>query len=271
MRACVIQMSSVNDKAANLAQARGLIEQAVREDRPDLLLLPEVWAFQGGTAEERQAAAEAIPGGEAYRLLEELAARHGVLIHGGSFLERADGRLCNTSVVFDRVGGELARYRKLHLFDVVTPDGREYRKSALVGRGRDVVTYTAEGVRVGCSICYDLRFGELYRRLAAEGAQVLMVPAAFTLQTGKDHWEILLRARAIETQCFVLASAQVGGFPTGREVRHNWGHSMILDPWGKMLAQVPDRPGFATVRLDLAYLARVREMLPVHQHRVLSG
>jgi deaminated glutathione amidase len=271
MRVCVIQMSSINDKAANLAQARGLIEEAVREDRPDLLLLPEVWAFQGGSAEERQAAAEVIPGGEAYRLLQELAARHGVLIHGGSFLERGDGRVYNTTVVFDRHGDELARYRKLHLFDVVTPDGREYRESALVGRGRDVVTYAAEGVRIGCSICYDLRFGELYRRLAAEGAQVLMVPAAFTLQTGKDHWEILLRARAIETQCFVLAAAQVGGFPAGREVRHNWGHSLILDPWGKVLAQVPDRPGFATAKLDLTYLARIREMLPVHQHRVLSG
>jgi predicted amidohydrolase len=271
MRVCVIQMSSINDKAANLDQARGLIEQAVAEERPDLLLLPEVWAFQGGSAEERQAAAEVIPGGEAYALLQGLAAHHDVLIHGGSFLERADGRVFNTTVVFDRSGDELARYRKLHLFDVVTPDGREYRESTLVGRGRDVVTYMGEGVRIGCSICYDLRFGELYRRLAAEGAQVLMVPAAFTLQTGKDHWEVLLRARAIETQCFVLAAAQVGSFQAGRDLRQNWGHSMILDPWGKILAQVPDRPGFAAARLDFAYLARVREMLPVHQHRVLPG
>ena len=146
-------------------------------------------------------------------------------------------------MAFGRDGAELARYRKLHLFDVVTPDGREYRESALVGRGRDVVTYAADGVRVGCSICYDLRFGELYRRLAAEGAQLVMVPAAFTLQTGKDHWEVLLRARAIETQCFVAAAAQVGSFQSGRDTRQNWGHAMILDPWGKVLAQVPDRPG----------------------------
>jgi deaminated glutathione amidase len=154
---------------------------------------------------------------------------------------------------------------------VVTPDGREYRESAVVGRGREVVTYAAEGVRVGCSICYDLRFGELYRRLAADGAQLLAVPAAFTLQTGKDHWEVLLRARAIETQCFVLAAAQVGAFPAGRDTRHNWGHSMIVDPWGKVLAQMPERPGFATARLDLEYLDRVRGMLPVGQHRVLQG
>lgn len=271
MRVCVIQMSSINDKAANLAQARQLIEQAVAEDHPDIVLLPEVWAFQGGTPDERRAAAEPIPDGEAYTLLQTLARRHGILLHGGSFLERAEGRLFNTTVAFGRDGGELARYRKLHLFDVVTPDGREYRESALVGRGRDVVTYAADGVRVGCSICYDLRFGELYRRLAADGAQLIMVPAAFTLQTGKDHWEVLLRARAIETQCFVAAAAQVGSFQSGRDTRQNWGHAMILDPWGKVLAQVPDRTGFATVRIDLDYLTRVRELLPVHQHRMLPG
>jgi nitrilase len=271
MRVCVIQMNSINDKVANLAQARNLIEQAVEEDRPDLLLLPEVWAFQGGTAEERQATAETIPGGEAYRLLQDMARRHGVLLHGGSFLERGEKTLFNTSVVFDRKGQEIARYRKLHLFDVVTPDGREYRESTLVGRGEGVVTYEAEGARIGCSICYDLRFGELYRQLAAKGAQILMVPAAFTLQTGKDHWEILIRARAIETQCYVVAAAQVGAFPTGKDVRHNWGHSMIVDPWGKVLVQVSDRPGFATAKLDLGYLQRVREMIPVQQHRVLPG
>ena len=271
MRVCVIQMGSINDKAANFEQARGLIERAVREDRPDLILLPEVWAFQGGTADERRAAAEAIPDGEAYTLLKGLAATHAVIIHGGSILERGPERLFNTTVVFGRDGGELARYRKLHLFDVVTPDGREYRKSALVGRGREVVTYAADGLRVGCSICYDLRFGELYRRLAADGAQLVMVPAAFTVQTGKDHWEVLLRARAIETQCFVAAAAQVGSFPAGKDMRHNWGHSMILDPWGKVLAQLPEQPGFATARLDLDYLARVRAMLPMGQHRVLPG
>jgi nitrilase len=271
MRVCVIQMNSVNDKAVNLAQARALVERAVAEDQPDLLLLPEVWAFQGGTPEERQAAAEDVPGGEAYRLLRELAAAHRVFLHGGSFLERGEGKLFNTSVVFDRDGEEIARYRKIHLFDVVTPDGREYRESALVGRGQDLVTYLAQDVRVGCSICYDLRFGELYRHLAKLGAQLLTVPAAFTLQTGKDHWEVLLRARAIETQCYVAAAAQVGAFPAGRDTRQNWGHAMIVDPWGKVLAQVPDRPGFATARLDLGYLQRVREMIPVEQHRVLSG
>lgn len=273
MRVCVVQMNSTNDKSANLAQAQTLVEQAVQDDRPDLILLPEVWAFQGGTPAERQAAAETVPGGEGYRLLQALAARHGVFLHGGSFLERVKGeaRLFNTTVVFDRAGREIARYRKIHLFDIVAPDGREYRESSYVGRGQDLVAYDAEGVKVGCSICYDLRFGELYRKLAGMGAEILMVPAAFTLQTGKDHWEILLRARAIETQCYVAAAAQVGAFSTGKDVRHNWGHSMIVDPWGKVLVQVSDRPGFATARLDPAYLGWVRELIPVHQHRVLGG
>jgi deaminated glutathione amidase len=271
VRVCVVQTNSVDDKRANLDAAARLIAAAVAEDRPDLVLLPEVFAFQGGAPEARAASAEPIPGGETYAFLQEQAARHRVILHGGSYLERGEGRLYNTSVAFDREGRELARYRKIHLFDVVTPDGREYRESATVGRGQEVVTYDAEGVRVGCSICYDVRFGELYRALAAAGAQLLVVPAAFTLQTGKDHWEVLMRARAIETGCYVAAAAQVGSFPHGKEQRACWGHSMVVDPWGKILVQVTDRPGFATARIDLGYLGRVREMIPVHQHRVLKG
>ena len=267
MRVCVIQMSSVDDKAANLAQARGLIEEAVREDRPDLVLLPEVWAFQGGSLEQRREAAETIPGGEAYGLLQELAAAHGIFVHGGSFLERGPERLFNTTVVFGRDGEEIARYRKLHLFDVVTPDGREYRESATVGRGTEVVTYPAEDLRVGCSICYDLRFGELYRRLAAEGAQLLTVPAAFTLQTGKDHWEVLLRARAIENQCYVIAPAQCGEHPGGRLT---YGRSMIVDPWGLVLARAADRPGPVFADCLAEEQDRIRASLPALQHRRLS-
>ena len=278
MRVCVVQTNSVDDKAANLAQVERLVGRAAQEDRPDLVLLPEVFAFQGGGLEARRAAAEPVPDGPTYAFLRDLAARHRVVLHGGSYLEsEAEGeRLYNTTVAFGRDGEELARYRKIHLFDVVTPEGREYRESATVGRGSEIVTYGAGGngeARVGCSICYDLRFGELYRALAAAGAEILAVPAAFTVETGRDHWEVLLRARAIETGCYVAAAAQVGPYPTGsgKERRACWGHSMIVDPWGKVLAQVPDRPGFATARIDLGYLGRVREMIPVHQHRVLKG
>ena len=134
------------------------------------------------------------------------------------------------------------------------------------------MTYEAEGLRVGCSICYDVRFPELYRRLADAGAQLLMVPAAFTLETGKDHWDVLLRARAIETGCWLAAPAQVGPYRTAAgETRSCWGHAMIVDPWGQVRAQVPYGRGFATARVDLGYLERVREMIPVHRHRVLGG
>jgi deaminated glutathione amidase len=273
MRISVIQMNSVNDKAGNLDQARSLVAEAVREDRPDLVVLPEVFAFMGGSLEERRRAADEVPGGEAYRMLRDMARTHGIFIHGGSFFEQApeEEKLYNTTVAFDREGNELARYRKIHLFDVTTPDGREYKESAVVGSGRELVLYEADGVKVGCTICYDLRFGELYRGLAARGAQVIMVPAAFTLQTGKDHWEILLRARAIETQTYIAAAAQWGSYPAGNDVRHTYGHSMIVDPWGHIMTQAQDRTGFATARIDLGYLDKVRQAIPAQRHRVLEG
>jgi predicted amidohydrolase len=274
MRVTVIQMNSRDDKAANLAAAEELVRAAVREDRPDLVVLPEVWPLMGGDAAAKRAAADILgEEGAAWRLLRDLARSHRIFVHGGSLLERdpTDDRLYNTTVAFDREGRELARYRKIHLFDITAPDGREYRESATFGRGRELVTYTAEEVRVGCSICYDLRFGELYRALATLGAQLLAVPAAFTLQTGKDHWEVLLRARAIETQCWVAAAAQWGPHPAGREERWCYGHSMIVDPWGHVVARASDGPGFATARVDLERLAKVRRDLPVAEHRVLTG
>ncbi len=274
MRVSVIQMNSRDDKAANLAAAEALVGEAVREDRPDLVVLPEVWTLMGGDAAAKRAAAEVLgEEGPAWRLLRDLARGLRVVIHGGSILERdpLDDQIYNTTVAFDRDGRELARYRKIHLFDITAPDGREYRESAVFGRGREVVTYSAEGVRIGCSICYDLRFGELYRALSAMGAQLLAVPAAFTLHTGKDHWEVLVRARAIETQAYVAAAAQWGPHPAGREERWCYGHSMIVDPWGHVVARASDGPGFATARLDLARIAKVRRDLPVAEHRVLSG
>ena len=257
MRVCVVQTNSVDDKRANLDAAARLIAAAVAEDRPDLVLLPEVFAFQGGAPEARAASAEPIPGGETYAFLQEQAARHRIILHGGSYLERGEGRLYNTSVVFDREGRELARYRKIHLFDVVTPDGREYRESATVGRGQEVVTYDAEGVRVGCSICYDVRFGELYRALAEAGAQLLVVPAAFTLQTGKDHWEVLMRARAIETGCYVAARG------AGRLVPARQGAARLLGPLDgrRPVGQDPgpgDRPAGLRDRADRPRLPRPR-------------
>jgi predicted amidohydrolase len=271
MKVALIQMNSQADKARNLAQARALIEQAVAEERPDLVALPEMWTMLGDDDAAKRAAAEPVPGGDAYGMLQELAAKHRIVLHGGSIIER-DGierggeAIYNTTVAFDRDGRELARYRKLHLFDITTPDGREFRESATFTRGARVVTYDALGTRIGCSICYDLRFPELYLQLAKDGAKVILVPSNFTLQTGKDHWEVLLRARAIETQTYVLAPAQWGRYGAGK---YSYGHTLIADPWGHVIAKAQDRVGYVAARLDLEEVERVRARMPCADHRVL--
>ncbi len=269
MKACVIQMNSTADKAKNLAQARRLVEEAVAQEKPDWIGLPEVFDFLGGSREEKFAAAEILREGPAYALGAELAKKHGIFLHAGSLLEKnADGdRLSNTTVVFDRQGCEIAVYRKIYMFDVTTPDGASYRESATFRPGTDVVTYLAEGLTFGCAICYDLRFPALFQALAARGAQMLVLPSAFTLQTGKDHWEVLCRARAIETQCYFLAPAQIGAHQQNGETRLTYGHSLICDPWGHKLAMVSDGPGFASARLDPALVAKVRASIPVAAQR----
>jgi deaminated glutathione amidase len=266
MKVALIQMNSQGDKARNLEQARALIERAVAEERPDFVALPEMWTLLSDDEDAKRAAAEPVPGGDSYGLLQELAARHRIVLHGGSLIEQDAALLYNTSVVFDRDGRELARYRKLHLFDITTPDGREFRESATFGRGARVVTYDALDTRIGCSICYDLRFPELYLQLAKAGAKLILVPSNFTLQTGKDHWEVLLRARAIETQTYVLAPAMWGRYGQGRL---SYGHSLIADPWGHVIAKAPDRVGYICARLDLEEVERVRARMPCAEHRVL--
>jgi nitrilase len=214
MRVSVIQMNPGHDKAANIDQARRLLDGAVSEDRPDLVTLPEVWTCLGGDREGKFAQAEELPrfgsnapGGPAYEFLRDLARRCSIVVHGGSLIERDGERLFNTTVVFDPQGSEIARYRKIHLFDIVSPDGTAFRESATYGAGDEVVTFEAKGVRLGCAICYDVRFAEQFLALRRAGAEVIFLPSAFTLQTGKDHWEVLLRARAIETQCWFAAAA----------------------------------------------------------------
>ena len=171
MKISLIQMNSISDKAANIASARALIEKAVAEENPDWLLLPEQFDWAGGGKGDKARNAESLPGGPAYTMAQELAAKHRVFIHAGSLMERIEGdeRIHNTTVVFDRKGDEIARYRKIHLFDVTTPDGMAYRESATVKAGDAVVTYDCEGVTVGCTICYDLRFPALFQALADKG------------------------------------------------------------------------------------------------------
>src|SRR5262249_29480073 len=272
MKVSLIQMNSISDKPANIAAAKALIEKAVAEEHPDWVLLPEHFDWAGGTTADKLRNAEPVPGGPAYTMCQELARTHKIFVHAGSLMERVEGenKIHNTTVAFNREGKEVARYRKIHLFDVTTPDGAEYKESASVKPGREVVTYDCEGITVGCSICYDLRFPELFQQLAKKGAQLIALPAAFTLMTGKDHWEVLLRARAIETEAFVCAAAQTGAHNAGNEKRLTYGHSLVVDPWGHVAAKASDGVGVVSSRIDLAQVGKVRAQIPVHQHKVLT-
>lgn len=271
MRISVVQMNSQNDKSANIAEAVRLIKEAAAS-APDLIALPEYFAFLGFGPEDMQASAEELPaageaGGEAHSTLSALAKELGITIHAGSICEKHGNRFYNTTIVFDPEGTDIARYRKIHLFDVDVPGGASYRESDSVARGDQLVTYKAGSATVGCGICYDLRFPELFRGLRDRGANVIVLPAAFTLMTGKDHWEVLLRARAIETQCYIVAPAQIFEHGSGKAC---FGHSMIIDPWGQIVAMVPDQVGVATATIDLDRLEQIRVKLPVAQHHVLT-
>jgi nitrilase len=274
MRATVIQFEAAADVAANIAALRPLIAQAVADDRPDLISLPEMWSCLGGDRATKLAQGEALPPagtGAAYGFLRDIAVRHGIIVHGGSIGERDGDRLYNTSLLFGPDGTELARYRKIHLFDITTPSGQGYRESSLFGAGADIAVAHAGGLGFGLAICYDVRFAELFLALRRKGAEVIFLPAAFTAETGRDHWEVLLRARAIETQCYVVAAATTGThFDAAGKQRETWGHSLIVDPWGHVVAKLGREPGHAAADLDAAMVARVRENMPVLQHRRLA-
>jgi predicted amidohydrolase len=262
MTAAAIQMSSTPEKAQNLETAERLIRDAVAAGA-GLVALPELWSCHGLEKVYRENA-EPIPG-PTTEFLGGLARELGVYVLGGSIFEGEPDteRLFNTSTFFDPSGELGAAYRKIHLFDVQAPD-REYLESRLIAPGQDIVTAKAGIVTLGLSVCYDLRFPELYRLLALRGAEVLMVPAAFTLQTGKDHWELLLRARAVENQAYVVAPAQWGRKADGR---WTYGRSTIVDPWGTVLTTCPDRDGYAMAMLDLDYLDRFRADFPALANR----
>ena len=270
MKIALIQMNSTDDKAANLEQARRLIEDCMAKENPDWIGLPEVFSFLGGSRKDKVAAAEEFPDGAAYQLMRELAARHRVHIHAGSMLEhiRGEERLGNTTVVFNRFGENIARYRKIHMFDVTTPDGMVYRESDVMKPGDSAVTYDCEGLTIGCAICDDVRCPALFDALSKCGADLIVLPAAFTLQTGKDHWEVLCRARAIETQTYFAAPAQTGQFRQGAEMRSTYGHTLVADPWGLVIARASDGIGYTTAQIDRELIKRVRAQIPVAQHKV---
>ncbi len=270
-QAAVIQMSSGPDRDANLASAASLLQSAAASGAT-LAVLPENFALMGVRDTDKLAIAEVDGAGPIQDFLTRTARELGLWIVGGTIpLTSSDpGHVFAACCVYDARGERVARYDKMHLFDVDLPDGRgeRYRESATIAAGtpKPVVVDTPLG-RLGLSVCYDLRFAELYRALVAEGAELLCVPSAFTEATGRAHWEVLLRARAIENLCYVLAAGQCGSHAGSR---HTWGHSCIIDPWGGVLADCGDRPGAALATIDAERRARLRHEFPVLGHRRLS-
>jgi deaminated glutathione amidase len=270
LRVAAVQLNSTVDAAANLAAADRLT-RAAAADGARLIVLPEKWTALGSD-EDLRAGAQTLDG-PGLSWARACARELGVDLVAGSFMERVEGaggraaaagKLANTSVHIGPDGEVRAVYRKLHLFDVEVA-GRAYRESAVTEPGEEiVVSATAEGVELGLSICYDLRFPELFRVLALRGARVVVLPSAFTLPTTRDHWEVLVRARAIENEVFVVAANQVGPHPGGHR---SGGRSMIVDPWGVVLAQAEDGEGFVAADLDLDRQQEIRAQLPVLAHR----
>lgn len=258
LRIGLVQMNSRSDKTANLAVAEQLVTEAAQQGA-QLVALPEYVNFLG-PRELHDANAEPIPGPTTERFAE-LARRLGIYLLGGSILERSEipGKFYNTSVLYGPDGSILAIYRKIHLFDVDLTGNVTSNESATILPGDRIVTAEVAGHTVGLTICYDLRFPELYRLLALAGAELILVPAAFTLYTGKDHWHVLLRARAIENQCYIAAPAQIGPHDPGQQC---YGHALVADPWGTVIAEAANRVGTVVTTLDFAYLREVRKQLP---------
>jgi deaminated glutathione amidase len=260
--AAAIQMTTSADKAANLAKAKRLIRLAAARGA-QIVGLPEVFNWRGKRSEE-PAAAESLEG-ETLTLMARLARELSINLLAGSITEHAPGEVkrYNTSVMFGPDGQRLAVYRKIHLFDIDLPGRVTIKESDAKIGGREVVTASTQLGTIGLSICYDLRFPELYRRLAFAGARILAIPSAFTFPTGEAHWETLIRARAVENQSYVIAPAQFGPNVHGFS---DYGNSMIVDPWGRVLARAPDQEGVIVAPLDMEYLERVRRELPALTH-----
>lgn len=260
-----LQMVSTPDVARNLADARRLIAEAAGEGA-QLVLLPEYFCFMGHRDTDKLALAEPYQDGPIQHFLAEAARRHGIWVIGGTLPLKAPepDRVLNTTLVFDPSGNEAARYDKIHLFNFEKGD-ESFDEARTIRAGDTVVAFDAPFGRVGLSVCYDLRFPELYRRMG--DCALIVVPSAFTYTTGRAHWETLLRARAVENQCYVLAAAQGGKHENGRRT---WGHSMLIDPWGEIVAVGDVGASVVLGAIDPQRIADVRQSLPAWRHRVLT-
>lgn len=274
-KVAAIQMVSSSNVEANLKSAAGLVEAAA-EAGAELVLLPEVFAVLEGGAMSQYGEVEGDTEGPIQGFLATLARRHQlILVAGtiplisrppGSTADRliADGRVRASCLVYDSQGDQIARYDKIHLFDVMVNDQQsQYSESRSYEAGDQIVSVDTTVGHLGLSVCYDMRFPELYRQLFLRGAEIVTVPAAFTKVTGEAHWETILRARAIENQCYIVAAGQGGRHS---ETRETWGHSMIIDPWGKVLSLVESGEGMAIAEVDLDYLQEIRQRMPIKDH-----
>ncbi len=263
--AAIVQMDAQADPQDNRRRAEALVGLAA--DRgADLVVLPEVFVFFG-QMKQMKSHAEPIPG-PTTDMLQETARRHGIYLVGGSFFSTIEGseKVYNSSLVLGPDGEIIAHYRKIHLFEIDAPGEVVFNEADLVEFGEEVVSADTPFGVVGLTVCYDLRFPELYRALADRNASIIALPAAFALKTGKDHWEPLIRARAIENQVFMLASGQTGIKPGGFTC---YGRSMIVDPWGTVIAQAQDSETVITAELDMDYLGQVRKAMPALKNRKL--
>ena len=262
--AAAVQLNCTDDRDRNLDQAFSLIDAAAASGA-EFIALPENTDLIASHSVKVEAA-EPLDG-PTFRLFADKAKELDIWLLAGSLAEVSseNGKARNTSALFSPDGERVSVYRKIHLFDVDLEE-RSFRESSVVEAGTEVVLADTPLAVFGMSVCYDLRFPELYRRLAWEGAEVLLVPSAFTAETGKDHWEVLLRARAIENTCWLIAPAQVGDHIKGRR---SYGHSMIVDPWGLVVARCSDGPGYCIAELRSDVLEKVRKTIPSLQHRVL--
>lgn len=263
MKMAICQMDSKNNKKDNIESAVSLLEQAGKKGA-DMAALPEMFTFIGDS-ERYRSAAEEIPG-PATRALADKAREHDMWVHGGSMFEVAeeDGKVHNTTVVFDREGDRKAIYRKIHLFDVTIGDEVIAQESERVVPGDRIVSLDTEFGTMGLTICYDLRFPELFSKLAERGSNIIFLPAAFTKHTGKDHWETMLRTRAIETQSYLVAPGQIGDKPHSVP---KYGRSLIADPWGNVVTKASDTEGVVTANLDFDYLNTIQQELPSLKHK----
>lgn len=266
VKVSVIQMNSGEDVAANLTRARRALRSAAA-DGSSLAVLPENFARMGRKEADRVAIAEGDGAGPLQDFLAAEAARAGMWIVGGTLPLKSDDprRPFAASLVFDNGGKRVGRYDKVHLFDVRVPESEEaYRESRSTMPGAKPLLVETPWGTLGVAVCYDLRFPELFRWMSHEGMDLLAVPSAFTARTGAAHWETLLRARAIENLCYLAAAAQTGSHPAGRQT---YGHSMLVDPWGAILADAGSRPGIVSAAVDTARLKRLRQQFPVLEHR----